>query len=71
MTAAPDFHRMWETLVARSILQLASAGPGDLVVELGAGTGEIGLHLSRSPIRYVGLDASAPMLEHVPRQGRR
>jgi ubiquinone/menaquinone biosynthesis C-methylase UbiE len=32
------------------------------VVELGAGTGEIGLHLSRLPIRYVGLDASAPML---------
>jgi hypothetical protein len=32
------------------------------VVELGAGTGEIGLHLSRLPIQYVGLDASGPML---------
>jgi SAM-dependent methyltransferase len=49
-------------LVARSIVQHASAGPGDLVVELGAGTGEIGVHLSHLPIRYVGLDASAPML---------
>ena len=30
---------------------------------MGAGTGEIGVHLSRLPIRYVGLDASAAMLE--------
>ena len=49
-------------LVARSIVRYASAGPGDLVVELGAGTGEIGVHLARLPIRYVGVDSSAPML---------
>jgi SAM-dependent methyltransferase len=49
-------------LVARSITERAGAGPDDLVVELGAGTGEIGSHLSRLPIQYVGLDASAPML---------
>lgn len=50
-------------LVARSIVAQASAEPGDLIAELGAGTGEIGLHLARLPIRYVGLDASAPMLQ--------
>jgi ubiquinone/menaquinone biosynthesis C-methylase UbiE len=50
-------------LVARSILRQASAEPGDLVIELGAGTGEIGLHLARLPIQYVGLDSSTPMLD--------
>jgi SAM-dependent methyltransferase len=49
-------------LVAGSIVRHASAGPGDLVVELGAGTGEIGVHLARLPIRYVGVDSSIPML---------
>jgi SAM-dependent methyltransferase len=44
-------------------MERANARAGDLVVELGAGTGEIGVHLSRLPIRYVGLDASAAMLE--------
>ena len=49
--------------VARSIIQQANVGTGDLVVELGAGTGEIGVHLARLPIKYVGLDSSAPMLQ--------
>ena len=35
----------------------------DLVVELGAGTGEIGAHLARLPLRYVGLDSSPAMLD--------
>jgi SAM-dependent methyltransferase len=48
--------------VARAILSCADVQANDLVVELGAGTGEIGLPLSRLPIRYVGLDASALML---------
>src|SRR4051794_21449754 len=49
-------------LVARSVVRHAGAGPGDLVVELGAGTGEIGVHLARLPIRYAGVDSSARML---------
>jgi SAM-dependent methyltransferase len=32
-------------------------------VELGAGTGEIGAHLARLPIRYLGLDSSPAMLD--------
>lgn len=48
--------------VAQAIVDLAGVGPGDLVVELGAGTGEIGVDLVRLPIRYVGLDASPAML---------
>src|SRR5437588_13031152 len=48
--------------VARAVLEIAAAGPDDLLVELGAGTGEIGEHLIDS-IRYVGIDRSAAMLE--------
>ena len=49
--------------VANAIVDWAGVGPGDLVVELGAGTGEIGVDLVRLPIRYVGLDASPAMLD--------
>jgi ubiquinone/menaquinone biosynthesis C-methylase UbiE len=49
--------------VAQAIVSRAGANADDLVVELGAGTGEIGGHLSRLPVRYVGLDASAAMLD--------
>jgi SAM-dependent methyltransferase len=44
---------------------MACAGlqPEDLVLELGAGTGEIGAHLARLPVRYVGIDNSAEMLQ--------
>jgi len=49
--------------VAQAIVERAGAGANDLVLELGAGTGEIGVHLARLPVRYVGLDASAAMLD--------
>ncbi len=49
--------------MARAVFASADAGADELVVELGAGTGEIGVHLSRLPVQYIGLDASAGMLE--------
>ena len=49
--------------VAQAIADRACLRADDLVVELGAGTGTIGTHLARLPLRYVGLDASAAMLE--------
>jgi SAM-dependent methyltransferase len=49
--------------VAQAIIERAGAGADDLVLELGAGTGEIGVHLARLPVQYVGLDASAAMLD--------
>ncbi len=49
--------------VAEAIIHLASVEVDDLVLELGAGTGEIGVHLARMPLRYVGLDDSPAMLE--------
>jgi len=48
--------------VARAVLEIAAGGSDDLLVELGAGTGEIGQHLIGS-IRYVGIDRSRAMLE--------
>jgi len=48
--------------VARAVLEIAAPGPDDLLVELGAGTGEIGRHLIES-ICYVGIDRSEAMLE--------
>ena len=48
--------------VARAVLETAGVGPDDLLVELGAGTGEVGRHLIES-IRYVGIDRSKVMLE--------
>ena len=49
--------------MARAIVEQANAGADDLVLELGAGTGEIGVHLARLPVRYVGLDSSQAMLD--------
>jgi SAM-dependent methyltransferase len=48
--------------VARAVLDLAAPGPDDLLVELGAGTGQIGQHLAGS-VRYMGIDWSSSMLE--------
>jgi SAM-dependent methyltransferase len=44
-------------------MERVNAGADDLVVELGSGTGEIGAHLARLPVRYVGLDSSQAMLD--------
>jgi len=48
--------------VARAVLDLLAPGPDDLLLELGAGTGEIGRHLAGS-MNYVGLDRSSAMLD--------
>lgn len=48
--------------IARVIVELAGLGPSDLVLEIGAGTGELGQHLARLPLRYLGLDLSRPLL---------
>jgi SAM-dependent methyltransferase len=49
--------------VAQAIASEAGLRAADLMVELGAGTGEIGLDFARLPIRYLGLDASRAMLD--------
>ena len=49
--------------VAGAIVRLAGVGAEHLVLELGAGTGEIGAHLAALAPRYLGLDISPAMLE--------
>ena len=48
--------------IAQAVLALAGPGPGDLVAEIGAGTGLIGRWLTQSVVDYVGLDVSRGML---------
>lgn len=47
--------------VAAAVEELAPAGSGALL-DLGAGTGQIGEHLARGRSRYLGMDVSGPML---------
>jgi SAM-dependent methyltransferase len=49
--------------IAAAVLALARTGPGDRVLEIGAGTGMIGRWFLAHPVRYVGLDLSRGMLE--------
>jgi hypothetical protein len=49
--------------IAEAVHSYTGLAPGDLIVEIGAGTGLIGQWLARSPVRYFGLDRSRPMLE--------
>ncbi len=47
--------------IARAVLEIGEVGAGDLLVEVGPGTGQIGQWFDAS-VRYVGLDLSAGML---------
>jgi ubiquinone/menaquinone biosynthesis C-methylase UbiE len=48
--------------IADAVTGLAGAMPGDLILEVGPGTGQIGQWFDR-PMRYVGFDLSAAMLK--------
>lgn len=47
--------------IARAVIELGGVRAGDLIVELGPGTGQIGRWFS-GPVRYAGLDLSIGML---------
>src|SRR5215212_8869650 len=53
--------------IADAVLKVGEAGAGDLVVEIGPGTGQIGQWFGE-PVRYVGLDLSAGMLKEFERR---
>jgi len=48
--------------IAEAVLQYGDCREQDQVVEIGAGTGEIGQYLCRPGLRYIGIDNSEPML---------
>jgi ubiquinone/menaquinone biosynthesis C-methylase UbiE len=48
--------------IAQAVVRQAKALPGDLILEVGAGTGMLGTWLARAPQRYVGFDLSHAML---------
>jgi ubiquinone/menaquinone biosynthesis C-methylase UbiE len=51
------------TRIAKAIVDVAEPADGDVLLELGAGTGQIGSDLAASQrLRYLGLDISRPML---------
>lgn len=47
--------------IAKKVIEIGVAGPADLIVEVGSGTGQVGQWFE-SPMRYVGFDLSAGML---------
>ncbi len=56
--------------IAQALQALCDARPGDLVLEIGPGTGLVGKWLAQSTMRYVGVDFSRPMLTQFHRQCR-
>ena len=56
--------------IARELVQFAQVAPGDVVLEVGVGTGQIGLALCQLPLSYVGFDTSAAMLDVFKRRCR-
>lgn len=53
--------------IAKTAVEIGKAGPSDLVVEVGPGTGQIGQWF-KAPVRYVGFDLSAGMLKEFRRR---
>lgn len=47
--------------VAAAVAELAPTGSG-VILDLGAGTGQLGEHLAHGRSRYLGIDVSGPML---------
>jgi 16S rRNA A1518/A1519 N6-dimethyltransferase RsmA/KsgA/DIM1 with predicted DNA glycosylase/AP lyase activity len=41
--------------IAKELVRLAQIGAGDVVLEVGAGTGQIGLALCQHPLYYVAI----------------
>jgi ubiquinone/menaquinone biosynthesis C-methylase UbiE len=56
--------------IARALLRIAAIDPADVLLEIGAGTGQIGCALCVQPLRYLGIDASRAMLEQFDQRCR-
>lgn len=54
--------------IAAAVARFGADGPGERIVEIGAGTGMIGRWFLDHSVRYVGLDLSRGMLEEFRRK---
>jgi SAM-dependent methyltransferase len=54
--------------IAQAILELSQCTSADVILDVGTGTGAIGVHFSALSIRYLGLDLSLPMLDFFRRK---
>jgi ubiquinone/menaquinone biosynthesis C-methylase UbiE len=53
--------------IASAVVEIGQLAPGDLILEVGPGTGQIGQWFS-APMRYAGIDKSAGMLKQFQSQ---
>ena len=53
--------------IAKNVIEIGEAKSGDLIVEIGSGTGQIGQWFE-APVRYAGFDLSAGMLKECSRR---
>lgn len=73
---APDYDRMNGVMTAgfdrgwrRTVLEIASVGPGDLVVDVACGTGDLALLARQAGAQVLGIDFSGPMLGIATERG--
>lgn len=57
-----------DVLWRRRAAAIAAVQPGEKVLDVCAGTGDLSLHLSRLGARVIGADFCAPMLHHAERK---
>ena len=69
-TWAPEAYRSKASFVAklgRDLIALLNPKPGERVLDLGAGTGELTAELAAQGVKVLGIDASAAMVEAARR----